>query len=958
MKILKKTLSILLAASMAVSAGLITAQAEDEQKTPVSVVVEPKNNKAASGLKQLNKSDWTIGVYMCGTDLESGGGAATNDLIEMLEADIPDDVTLLVMTGGTKTWNPNKADETAVEDGRIKKGAYLTPDNEHTQIYRVDDDKMSLVYTYDENLNMGSAQTLGEFAEFILAYAPSENLMLECWDHGGGPVGGAEKDEYTGDIIPISDISRAAEAVYKARGEKTEIFGFDTCLTSNIETVSALAPYAEYLVASEEVEPGTGWYYQWLSVFNEANKANRTAEPVEIGKRIVDEYGKTNNLEDTWKDSTELTLNLIDLSRAPKVLEAFDNMAKELNQKLDNPDEYAAVARTAEDVQKTYSGVTGVMDLYDFANKQKDNLKSAQALIDAIGTPPGNTPEYFVGDVKGNEPMVLYRGTGAALNECLGVGFYYPTIKTVIGSTETAASETADIYDSLSVSENYSKYLREILLKTDKLQNFTGNIRTHADASGEAVFYMEITPAESGKAIKDVSATCQLKKKNSDGSETTYKLGDTEVEKDWENLRFTDKFDGTWDSINGQFFTLNKEYVFGGAVIIYLIPVKIEGREEVSMIQALAAAEEPENAYIISIADVDTEMGITDRTFTPEGDLTFRTLLCEAEDSTKYICNDPVTLKPQADENGNQDYVLNITKSPLTSGKDIEYDTYFKVTDMKGTEFLSDPCGYVMSEDIEDFSIKDIPTQICTGKPVEPKITLMMGEHELFLNKNYLVEYSNNTEKGTAKVTLTMKDNDEVFATLEKNFEIADVSSIFKDVKTDDWYFDSVAYMHTNGYMNGVADGKFAPNNEITRAMFAQMLYRYADEQNYKGEVGFEDVKDDAYYAAAVGWAKKNGIISGVSETKFDPDAKITRESAAAMLYRYADYKKMNTEAKGDISKYEDKSLISDWAQENVKWAVGNGLMNGRSEAELAPKGSVTRAETAKLMENFNKIGK
>lgn len=956
MNILKKTMSALIAASMIVSAGFAAVQAEEAAAAPEAVVVEPQKNEAAAGLKKLEKSDWTICVYMCGTDLESNGSAATSDLIEMLEADVPDDVTLLVMTGGTQTWNPSGADEKAVGEGRIKKGAYITPDNEHTQIYRVDDDKMSLVYTYDENLNMGSAQTLAEFAEFALAYAPSENLMVECWDHGGGPIGGVELDEYTGDIISISDISRAAEAVYNARGEKTEIFGFDTCLTSNIETVSALAPYTDYLVASEETEPGTGWYYQWLSIFDEANKANRTAEPIEVGKRIVDEYGKTNNINDTWADSAGLTLNLIDLSQTPKAIEAFDNMAKELNEKLENPDEYADVARAAEDVQKTYYGIPGVVDLYDFAYKQKDNLKTAQAVIDAIGTPPGTTPEYFVGDVLGENPLVLYRGTGATFNNSLGVGFFYPTIETNIGNKEDSASKYADRYDTVSISKSYASYIRELLLKTDKLQVFTGSLKTNPDLEN-STFYLEFLPAESAKAIKDVIATCQMTKKNSDGSETVYSLGIADVTKDWDNLRFEAQFDGTWYSFGDEFFTCQKYSIYNGLAIAYVIPIKVEGDDSISVISALADAQKPEEATIISVQTVDAD-GVATRSYIPQGDFTFSTLLCEEEDDTKYLCNAPVTIKPEIDEDGNEYHQINLEKTELTKGSDVEYAAYFKAIDIKGNEFLSDPCGYIFSENPDDYYIKDIAPQIYTGEPVEPRIALMMGEHELFLDKYTAVSYSNNIEKGTGKVTLTIKDdNGEVFATLEKDFEIVDVSDIFDDVRDDDWYFGNVAYMHSKGYMLGVEPGEFAPDAEMTRGMFAQMLYRFADEQIYRGQSGFEDVKDDDYYAAAIGWAKTNGIISGVSETSFEPESVITRESAAVLLKRYAEYKKKPVSAQGDLSVFSDSNLVSDWANDGIAWAVGSGLMNGRSETELAPQGNVTRAETAALIERFVELG-
>lgn len=184
--------------------------------------------------------------------------------------------------------------------------------------------------------------------EFALSYAPSEHLMIELWDHGSGPLSGFEYDEKTGNAISLPEYSQLAEAVYEARNKKTDIFGFDTCITSNIETMNILAPYGDYMVASEEVEPSTGWDYEWLSVFSEANKSQKTADSIEIGKRIVDTFGKTNDKNDEWSDSTDLTLALTDLSRASELIGTFNKIADELCAALDNYTQYAEIARRAE----------------------------------------------------------------------------------------------------------------------------------------------------------------------------------------------------------------------------------------------------------------------------------------------------------------------------------------------------------------------------------------------------------------------------------------------------------------------------------------------------------------------------------------------------------------------------------------------------------------------------------
>ena len=168
------------------------------------------------------------------------------------------------MTGGTKQWNPFEYDKEAVENNVIGKDAYVTPDSEHTQIYRIDDDKMSLVYTYDENLDMGDVCTLEKFLELALYYAPAEHLMVSAWDHGGGPLNGAEVDENTGNIISVPEYTAFAEALFKARGNKTDILGFDACLMGGIEVAYELAGKCDRLGFSQAEVLAEGFNYKTL----------------------------------------------------------------------------------------------------------------------------------------------------------------------------------------------------------------------------------------------------------------------------------------------------------------------------------------------------------------------------------------------------------------------------------------------------------------------------------------------------------------------------------------------------------------------------------------------------------------------------------------------------------------------------------------------------------------------
>ena len=175
----------------------------------------------------------------------------------------------------------------------------------------------------------------------------------------------------------------------------------------------------------------------------------------------------------------------------------------------------------------------------------------------------------------------------------------------------------------------------------------------------------------------------------------------------------------------------------------------------------------------------------------------------------------------------------------------------------------------------------------------------------------------------------------------------------FYDVEKDDWFYDSVKYAYHQEWMNGTGDGIFDPDGNMTRGMFVTILYRTEGEPQMNNVLKFDDVDDNAYYAKAVSWASKNGIIAGYSDTEFVPEQNITREEMAAVMSRYADYKGINTNIQGDLTVFADANAVSGWARENVSWAVETGLISGKGDSILDPLGSTTRAETAEILHRF-----
>lgn len=178
-------------------------------------------------------------------------------------------------------------------------------------------------------------------------------------------------------------------------------------------------------------------------------------------------------------------------------------------------------------------------------------------------------------------------------------------------------------------------------------------------------------------------------------------------------------------------------------------------------------------------------------------------------------------------------------------------------------------------------------------------------------------------------------------------------SKPYKDVDTSKWYHEAVDYAIANGLMNGVSSTAFAPDGTLSRAMLVTILYRLEGQPAAAGENPFDDVADGTWYTDAVIWANANGIVKGFGDGTFLPDANITREQMAAIIYRYAQFKGYDVSKTTDISGYNDASSVSDWALDAMKWANATGLITGRSAKTLAPEGNTTRAEAAAILMRF-----
>lgn len=218
---------------------------------------------------------------------------------------------------------------------------------------------------------------------------------------------------------------------------------------------------------------------------------------------------------------------------------------------------------------------------------------------------------------------------------------------------------------------------------------------------------------------------------------------------------------------------------------------------------------------------------------------------------------------------------------------------------------------------------------------------------------------------GSGKSVSTVKKSDTVYTftmpasavTVGVSYAKADETpskTTFNDVSANDWFASAVDYVTGKGMMNGTAANTFSPKANTTRGMVVTVLYRL-ENQPSTSAASFTDVASGAYYANAVAWANANGIVSGYGSGKFGPNDKVTREQLAAILYRYAQYKKYDVSVGEDtnILSYNDAQSISSYAIPAIQWACGAGVVTGKSGSKLDPKGNATRAEVAVMLMRF-----
>lgn len=497
-----------------------------------------------------NGDGYTILVYMNGSDLESeydeesGAyyGAATADIVEMIDGLSHDGIQLIIETGGTAAWG----------------NELISADI--NQRWKVEDGELLHLADVGQR-NMGEAETLTDFITWGMDSYPSNNYALLFWNHGGGAVLGFGADEhYDGDSLTLDEIGYALEAAYHTTNEQFELIGFDACLMATVETAHMLSPYGRYLVASEELEPGHGWdYTSIMSALSDKPGMNGR----QLGVVIADSYRAH---AEAYGQDKNITLSVTDLSQMDNVVAALEAFIEEAQGAIsvDSSSFYRfANGRSLAEDYGSSSGQGSSTDMVDLLalvrNVSKLSLSTGAALEAAL------------------QEAVAYNINSAGRPAASGLSIYFPH-----KDKDNFASNLA-AFEEIGFSETYTAFLHNYVTRlksnTSKVAIVQSNeleVGYNEEEDEYAPYEVYIDPDDLER-IEQIFAVVSMYA--DDSSSTLIYLGyDHYVNVDWDTGVIQDAFTGEWLMWEDNFVTL--ELVNQGEDYVrYAIPVKLNGKE-------------------------------------------------------------------------------------------------------------------------------------------------------------------------------------------------------------------------------------------------------------------------------------------------------------------------------------------------------------------------------------------
>ena len=378
----------------------------------------------------------TLMIYLCGTDLESRNKMATSDLQEMIQADISDKMNVIVYSGGCKQWQNDALS------------------NKKNQIWQIKDEGLVCLEENMGNQSMTDPKTLTSFIQWCTKNYPANRNALIFWDHGGGSVSGFGYDEKfaSSGSMSLAEIDKALES----GGVTFDFVGFDACLMATTENALMLAKHADYMIASEETEPGIGWYYtNWLTEWSK----NTSMSTLEIGKLIIDDFVET-CAKKCPRQST--TLSIVDLAEAektiPTVLTEFSRNTHELIQNK----EYAQVSNARSDTREfSPSSKIDQVDLVHLAKNMQ--TQEGEALTEVLLS------------------AVKYNRTSSNMTNSYGLSIYFPFRKA------TMVDRAVGTYKQIGMDAEYTRCIQAFASMEVSGQAVSGGTTTPLPALTDTV---------------------------------------------------------------------------------------------------------------------------------------------------------------------------------------------------------------------------------------------------------------------------------------------------------------------------------------------------------------------------------------------------------------------------------------------------------------------------------------
>lgn len=494
--------------------------------------------------------DWVVYWYLCGSDLESNYGAASNDIAELLDVSLPENVKVVIQTGGTSQWQSEFISAETL-------GRYLY---DHSGLQLLEELPLA---------NMGDGQTLAEFLAFGRKNFPAKHTAVVIWNHGGGSVSGASFDELYGmDSLSLVEMYQAFTGVFgeNEQNQPVDIIGFDTCLMATIDTAYAFSGIAKYLVASQETEPGNGWLYSgWIGELAK----NPNIDALQLAKAICDSYRQ--GCEEVGTEES-ITLSVTDLSKVINLVAAYDEFGKEaMALAIQNP---AFFARFSKIANSNYGGNTREQGYTNMTDLGSLAVKSS-----------GLLPESTRAVAAALEDCVVYKINGKYRPDAAGLSCYYsyngdlddlaayinvgavPSFKYlyIYGLTGELPEDGMDYISQF----NYSSLPELLTLDNVNWQDMPVTV----DENGNSILAL-------GSEASDILSSLTFELYYADAEEDILLcLGsDNDIVADWDNGVFADNFRGVWGSLDGALCYMEIAYE-GEGYNLYSVPILLNGEE-------------------------------------------------------------------------------------------------------------------------------------------------------------------------------------------------------------------------------------------------------------------------------------------------------------------------------------------------------------------------------------------